>query len=289
MNERAVEGDARRPAVAARRLHGLRTDAVHRDHERPVGDPVAHDDLLPERLGVEVGMGGLRSDGGRIYEHLGSRERVRTRKFGEPLVPARREAELCLRELRHRERVFRCRALSEVPVLEVALGDRYVELAGARDELSVGGRDDRGVEAQSVVGVGALVERCVDVNARFARQLRGEGARRAGRELLRHGPDRGRSVRLDREVRGERQFLEADEACPLLHGDADALGQRLPMLLRVCVPPVLHRADAYRLPRRVPDPRRRPRCRSDRGDQAERAHARESTGGLRACGREPVG
>ena len=82
MNERAVEGDEALGAVA-----------VGHDHEQAVGDAVADDDLLPQRLGVEVGVVGLGADGGRVDEHLGAAEGVEPRDLGEPLVPAGRQPE----------------------------------------------------------------------------------------------------------------------------------------------------------------------------------------------------
>ena len=51
----AVEGDG-----------ALGAEAVGHDHEQAVGDAVADDDLLPQRLGVEVGVVGLGADRGRV-------------------------------------------------------------------------------------------------------------------------------------------------------------------------------------------------------------------------------
>ena len=43
--------------------------AVDGDHEGPVCDAVGDDHSLPERLGVEVGMIGLRPDGRRVDQY----------------------------------------------------------------------------------------------------------------------------------------------------------------------------------------------------------------------------
>ena len=56
-------GDERR---AVERERPLGADAVDGDHERAVGDPVADDHLLPQRLGVELGVVGLGADRGRV-------------------------------------------------------------------------------------------------------------------------------------------------------------------------------------------------------------------------------
>ena len=128
----------------------LLADAVHGDHEGAVGDPVGDDHPLPERLGVEVGVVGLGADRGRVDQHLGAGEAVGAGDLREPLVPAGRQPELRLAEGDQREGARAGRAGPEVVVLVVAGGDRDVELAGAADQLAVGGDDDRGVVAEPV-------------------------------------------------------------------------------------------------------------------------------------------
>jgi hypothetical protein len=63
------------------------------DHEKTVRDAVANDHLLPERLGIEVRMVGLRTDGRRIRHDVRDAERIRARDLRKPLVPAGRQAE----------------------------------------------------------------------------------------------------------------------------------------------------------------------------------------------------
>ena len=60
----------------------------------------------------------------------------------------------------------------------------------------------------------------------------------------------------DREVRRERELLQAHELRALGRGQRHALGERGPVLVRVGVPAVLHRADPERCPVRRVDPRR---------------------------------
>ena len=62
-------GDERGAVEGERRLVA---DAVDGDHEDAVGDPVGDDHLLPQRLGVEVGVVGLGADRGRVDEHVGA-------------------------------------------------------------------------------------------------------------------------------------------------------------------------------------------------------------------------
>ena len=81
----------------------LGADAVDGDHEDAVGDAVADDHLLPERLGVEVGVVGLGADRGRVDEDVGALEAVGAGDLGEPLVPAGRQAEAGLAEADERE------------------------------------------------------------------------------------------------------------------------------------------------------------------------------------------
>ncbi len=185
----------------------LLSEAVDGDHEGAVGDSVSDDDLLPERLGVEVGVIGLGADRGWIDEYFGPSEAVGAGDLGEPLVPAGRQAQLGLAEGEDREGIRAGRAGPEVAVLVVAGGDRDVELAGAGDELAVGSDDDRGVEPEPVLALGPLVERGVDVGAGRRRHLGGEPVGAAARQLLRFGDGRTRPARVDGEVRAQGQLL----------------------------------------------------------------------------------
>ena len=105
----------------------LGTNAVDRNHERGVGDAIAHDDVLPQRLGVEVRMMGLTSNRRGIHQHFGPGQRVGPCQFGEPLVPAGGEAECHITNGHHRKSPI---ALREEQVLGVSLGHGDVQLAG---------------------------------------------------------------------------------------------------------------------------------------------------------------
>ena len=157
----------------------------------PLAMPLPRDHLLPERLGVEAGMVGLGADRGRVDDHVGTRERVRARELGEPLVPARREAELRVAE---RDDGIAGVAGPEVAVLVVARGDRDVQLARARDERAAGRDDDRGVEAETAVAR-VFVERRVHVDAEL-------GARARPRT---RGCGRRGAVRVVRRLRSARR------------------------------------------------------------------------------------
>ena len=174
--------------------------------------------------------------------HLGTGQRVGACQLREPLVPAGREAECGAGEFDHR--IARV-AGPEVAVLVVAGGDRDVLLARPGNQLAGRRHADRRVETQ--LGVGALVQRRVDVGAGLGCQFAGEGGRRAVRDVLGHGRSLGERVGGHREVRRERQLLKADQARPLAGGDADSLGQRRPMLVRIGVPAVLDEPDPQRL------------------------------------------
>ena len=151
-----------------------------------------------------------------------------------------------------------------------------MQLARARGERAVGRDDDRGVEAQAVVGVGALVERGVDVDAGLARELRGERARRPVGDRLGLGAGRLRPVGGDGEVRRERQLLQAHELRALAGGHAHALGQRGAVLVGIGVPALLDEPDAQRRTRRLLHARERRRRLADGRDQLQIAHAAES-------------
>src|SRR3954451_8918273 len=180
-------GDERGAIEGERRLLA---DAIHGDHEDAVGNPVADDDLLPERLRVEVGVVGFRADRGRVDERVGVLEAVGARDLREPLVPARREAEAAVADVADRERLAVAGPRLEVAVLVVAGGDGDVQLARARGQLTVWPNDDRGVVAEPLRRL--LVQRRVDVHAQLARET--------GRELVR-GPT-GQRLRLDADGLG---------------------------------------------------------------------------------------
>ena len=107
--------------------------------------------------------------------------------------------------------------------------------------VAVGRDDDRGVEAQAVVGVGALVERGVHVDAGLARQLGGERVRRAAGQRLGLGAARpagpsGVIAKYGDSVSSCRQTSFA----PSAGGQAHALGERGAVLVGVGVPALLH-------------------------------------------------
>ena len=136
-------GDERRAVEGERRLVA---DAVDGDHERGVGDPVGHDDLLPQRLRCRTaGSSGSEPMAVGIDEHLGAGQRVGPGQLGEPLVPARREAEGGTGDGDDR---VAGGAGPEVVVLVVAAALGDVELAGAGHQGAVGGDADGGVEPQ---------------------------------------------------------------------------------------------------------------------------------------------
>ena len=64
----------------------------------PLAMPLPDDDLLPQRLGVEVGVVGLGADGGGVDQHLRAAEGVDPRQLREPLVPAGGHAQPCAAE-----------------------------------------------------------------------------------------------------------------------------------------------------------------------------------------------
>ena len=163
---------------AVERDRALGADAVRHDHERAVRDAVGADHLLPERLGVEVGMVGLGADRGGVHDHVGAEQRVRPRDLGEPLVPTGREAEARVVEIDDREAGV---AGPEVAVLVVARGDRQVQLARARDERAVGRDDDRGVVAERVGRRRLAVRRATRARTRRSRPRARPRTRASGR------------------------------------------------------------------------------------------------------------
>ena len=85
----AVIGDERR---AVENLTRLVTDPIGRNHRHDVGHRVADHSPLPQVFSVELGIVGLRADGGGIEQHFGALEHHRARGFGEPLIPADADA-----------------------------------------------------------------------------------------------------------------------------------------------------------------------------------------------------
>ena len=140
----------------------------------------------------------------------------------------------------HREAVRRSAGPGpEVAVLVVAGRHRDVQLARPRDQLTAGRDEDRGVVAEPVAAVGALVQRGVDVDAVSA-----AGARRSDGWARRAAP-RARRPRpaarpVDREVAAERQLLQADELRALARRRARSRRRARPRAPRVGMPALLH-------------------------------------------------
>ena len=221
----------------------------------PLAIAVADDHLLPQRLGVEAGMVGLRADRGRVDQDLGARQRVGSREFRKPLVPARRAARAAPRRPSVGSGVsanasVRRRARAEVAVLVVAGGHRDVELARARESCPSGRHDDGRVVAQPVGPSGPSArsnsEACtytpVSAASCRANETVGPDCRSSG-----CGPDGLRAVGGDREVRRQRQLLQADDPRALAGGDRDP-GRRAPLqvLVGVGVPALLHEPEPQR-------------------------------------------
>ena len=161
---------------------------------------------------------------------------------------------------------------AEPAVLEVALGDRDVHLAGPGDERAVGRDADRGVEAEA--GDRRLGRRAPRraTRARRHRSRRrtpprtgGCGHRRAPRVAsVVVGPGVG-----DREVRRQGELGEAHESRARLGCGAHPGRERGLVGLGIGVEPHLHRADAEptaAVRRPAPTPRGRARG-LERGDQ----------------------
>jgi hypothetical protein len=92
--------------------------------------------MLPQGLGVELGMVGLESDCGRVDDQLGARDRIRACDLREPLIPLRRATALDQlvgqRQRGHREWVAIGWPLAEATVLVVPDVTRVYSLR-ARD------------------------------------------------------------------------------------------------------------------------------------------------------------
>jgi len=91
----------------------------------------------------------------------------------------------------------------------VSGGHRDVQLAGPSEQLAVRGNDDRGVVAEPVGAVGALVQGGMDVDACLAGRARGEAVCGAAGQLLGLDPGGRGAGRVDREIATERQLLQA--------------------------------------------------------------------------------
>ena len=208
--------------------------------------PLPDDDVLPQRLGVEVGVVGLGADRGRVAEHLGAGEASRARatsgnhssqQVGSPSLSdgsPRPQTGIGLVG----------RARPEVLVLVVAGGDRDVGLAGAGHDLPARGHDDGGVEAEPVALVGSARR------ARRGRGRRSRGPRRGRRSPW--GPSRGpRRSRTGCPRAGCRPGSATGSARAGrrwgagLGGRADAVAEGLDEGRGVVDPLVLHEADAH--------------------------------------------
>src|SRR5580704_5034725 len=232
------------PVEAQRRLLA---DAVDGDHEHAVGDRVADDHLLPQGLRVELGMVRLGADRRWIHEHVGSLETVCAGELREPLIPAGGKTQMRRCDRQYWERGGVSRPGAKVAILVIAGGDGDVQLARAREQLAVGRDDDRGVVAEPVFGVGALVQRGVYVYTGLARDARSEAVGGAAGELLRLGARCMRPAGVNGEVARKRELLQAHEPCALAGGTSDRRFQRRLVLVRVGVPALLHGGDAERL------------------------------------------
>ncbi len=133
-------------------------------------------------------------------------------------------------------------------------------------EPAVGRDEDRGVEAEPVLALGALVQRGVHVRARLGGELGGEAVRGAAGQLLRLDPGGAGAARVGGEVAAERELLQAHQQRARAGGAADAARERGTVLVGVGVPALLHGGDPERRSLRVARARRRG-GRRGRGDQ----------------------
>ena len=135
----------------------------------------------------------------------------------------------------------------EVLVLVVARRDRDVQLARAGDEIAVGGDDDRRVVARARRRASARSnsDACTWMPC-LAAMRGGERERRAAGQLLGLGARGLGPVWRDREVRAERQLLQADELGALSRRQRMPFRERRAVLGGIGVPALLDRADAQR-------------------------------------------
>ena len=87
----------------------------------------------------------------------------------------------------------------------------------------------------------------------FGREPRRELVGPAAGQRLRFDSDARGTVRRDREVRQERQLLQADEPRTFARGDRHTLGERGFVRVGVGPPTLLHEPDAHRRPARRVD------------------------------------
>ncbi len=131
------------------------------------------------------------------------------------------------------------RTAAEVRVLVVSGRHRNVELAGSGEKLTFGRDEDRGVESQSVLGLTALVQRCVDEDLVLGGGFGGEGESGSGEQVFRFasGIVAGRG---GGGVAAERQLRKKDHGSAQLRCGRNALAQFGVEVVLVLVPAMLH-------------------------------------------------
>jgi hypothetical protein len=102
-----------------------------------------------------------------------------------------------------------------------------------------GRHHDRRVEAESVWSVGALEQRCVDVDPGLGGNPRREAVGWPAGQLLRLDPARRRAGAVNGEVAAERELGQADELRALAGGEPDPVLERRGVLARVGMPALL--------------------------------------------------
>ncbi|MCY1228729.1 hypothetical protein D9M72_410620 [compost metagenome] len=206
----------------------LVSPAVGGHHEQAVRDAVAHDDLLPERLGVEVRVVRFGTDGGGIDQDFRPAQGVQPGELREPLVPAGGHAQPGAAQFGggvDLVGVLRGRAPAEEFVFVVPGGHRDVELVRAGQQLTLGGHQDRRVQSQAVVRtvrvLRPLVQGGVDGDTVPAGCPGGEPERGAGQQVLGEvrrartgGPRTGCVVVGERirRVAGQSEFRQEDDS-----------------------------------------------------------------------------
>ncbi len=121
-----------------------------------------------------------------------------------------------------------------------------MQLAGARNQCTVGSHHDCRVETEAVLPLGALVERGVDVDARLGGHPRGEAVGGPARKLLRLRSPLPGPAGIDGEIAAQGELLQADELRAGFGGQVDGPGQCLLVRLRVGAPALLDGGDAER-------------------------------------------
>ena len=112
------------------------------------------------------------------------------------------------------------------------------------------------------------------MNAGLARHARGEAVRGAAGKLLGLDPGRRGAGRVDREIRAERQLLQAHEPRALAGSEPDPGLQGGLVLAGVGMPALLHGGDPERCPAGRARAGRR-RLQGGRGDEADLLHAED--------------